>query len=91
VQSKLIRSVKIKAARDAALTNLYENEPDVSRLSVKDLVDKFNKNPNKAYTPATTGMIRNFRTELYRKRKQTDPASNPRSNPKDQTKKKRKK
>jgi hypothetical protein len=90
VQSKGIRSIKMKAARDAALTNLYDNEPDVNRLSVKELVDKFNKNPNQAYTPATTSMIRTFNTE-YRKRKQTEPANNPRSNPKDQTKKKRKK
>jgi hypothetical protein len=89
VQSEGIRSIKMKAARDEALTNLYDNEPDVNRLSVKELVDKFNNNPSKAYTQATPAMIRRFNTE-YRKRKQTEPASNPRSNPKDQTKKKRK-
>jgi hypothetical protein len=81
----------MKTARDAALTNLYENEPNVNRLSVKELIDKFNKNPNEAYTQLTPSMLRTFKTELYRKRKQTEPASNPRSNPKENTKKKPKK
>jgi hypothetical protein len=81
----------MKAARDEALTNLYDNEPDVNRLSVKELVDKFNNNPSKAYTPATTSMIRTFNTE-YKKRKQTEPASNreaiPRIRPKRNERKK---
>jgi hypothetical protein len=74
VQSEGIRSIKMKAARNEALTNLYDNEPDGNRLSVKELVDKYNKNPSKAYTPLTPSMLRTFNTE-YRKRKQTEPVT----------------
>jgi cell division protein FtsN len=73
------------------LTNLFENDPSVRKLSVKELVEMFNNNPNNADSPATADIVKRFRTALNKKRKETEPASNPRSNPKDQTKKKRKK
>jgi hypothetical protein len=38
VQSKNARSIKMKIARDAALTNLLDNDPSAQRLSVKELV-----------------------------------------------------
>jgi hypothetical protein len=88
--SRVPNTVDVKAARDKALTNLWENDPSVHKLSVKELTDKFNNNPNNADTPATVHNISRFRTE-YKKRKETEPASNKQSNPKDQTKKKRKK
>jgi hypothetical protein len=81
---------KIKAAREKALTNLWENDPGSLKLSVPELVERFNNNPNHADTPATLDTVKRFRAE-YMKRKQTEPASNPRSNPKEKTKKKRKK
>jgi hypothetical protein len=82
--------VLIKATRDAALSDLFANDPSARKLSVKDLVDKYNNNPNHADIPLTPSMARHYNAE-YKKRKETEPASNPRSNPKDQTKKKRKK
>jgi hypothetical protein len=80
----------MKAARDAALTNFYDNDKNVDELTFQEKIDKFNRNPNQAYTQLTPSMLRTFNTE-YRKRKQTEPANNPRSNPKEKTKKKRKK
>jgi hypothetical protein len=85
MQSEGIRSVKMKTARQ-----LWGNDPSARKLSVKELADKFNNNPNQAYTPATPGMIRQFKTE-YKKRTETEPASNQRSLLKGQTNKKRKK
>jgi cell division protein FtsN len=73
------------------LTSLWESDPSVRKLSVQELVDKYNNNPNNADTPATANMVKRFRTAQNKKRKEIKPASNPRSNPKDQTKKKRKK
>jgi hypothetical protein len=69
VQSEGIRSIEMKAARDAALTNFYDDEPNVDKLSFQEKIGKFNNNPNKAYTQATLPMIRRFNTE-YKKRKQ---------------------
>jgi hypothetical protein len=91
VPSRVARIPEVKAARDKALTNLFENDPSVRKLSVKELVERFNNNPNNADTPATADIVKRFRTALNKKRKETEPANNPRSNPKEKTKKKRKK
>jgi hypothetical protein len=90
VPSRVARIPEIKAARDKALTHLWENDPSARKLSVKELVERFNNNPNNADITATADTVKRFRTAQNKKRKEIEPANNLRSNPKDQTKKKRK-
>jgi hypothetical protein len=81
----------IKATRDAALSDLYANDPSARQLPVKEVIKLYeNLNRNFNNPPITPSMVRHHKAE-YKKRKETEPASNPRSNAKDQTKKKRKK
>jgi hypothetical protein len=42
-----------KAAREKALTNLWENDPGSLKLSVPELVERFQNNPNNADISAT--------------------------------------
>jgi hypothetical protein len=67
VPSRVARIPEVKAARDKALTNLFENDPSVRKLSVKELVERFNNNPNNADTPATADIVKRFRTALNKK------------------------
>jgi hypothetical protein len=59
-----------KAAREKALTNLWENDPNSLKLSVPELVERFQNNPNNADIPATYDTVKRFRAE-YMKRKET--------------------
>jgi hypothetical protein len=75
----------IKDTRDAALSAIYDDDPSALQSHVKDMSAKYNSNPNHADIPITQSIVRHHKAE-YKKRKQTEPASNPRSNAKDQTK-----
>jgi hypothetical protein len=80
----------LKDTRDAAMSAIYDDDPSALSGNVKDLIAKYDSNPNHADIPITPSMVRHHKSE-YKKRKQTEQASNPRSKAKDQTKKKRKK